>query len=114
VTRHGALVGRSSGFRSRERRLLSEGLPEIHTLIADAWTPRGRWFNLVQPRRAHDMARALSSAAPGDAVEHYPAALADLYRLREGGLVRRGATDAGPLYQITRRGCVELRLQRML
>jgi DNA-binding PadR family transcriptional regulator len=68
----------------------------------------------IQPRRAHEVARALSGAASGTAVERYPAVLATLDRLRDGGLVRRRSAAAGPLYQITRRARAELRLQRLL
>jgi DNA-binding PadR family transcriptional regulator len=63
----------------------------------------------TQPRRAHEVARALGGAATG-----YQEALTTLDRLRDGGLVRRRAAAAGPLYQITRRGRAELRLQRLL
>jgi DNA-binding PadR family transcriptional regulator len=67
----------------------------------------------IQPRRAHEVARALSGAAPGTAAQRYDAARATLDRLRDSGLVRRRAAAAGPLYQITRRGRTELRLQRL-
>ena len=60
----------------------------------------------VQPRRSQDLARALA--------EGYPAVVETLDRLRYGGLVRRRAAPAGPLYQLTRRGRAELRLQRLL
>jgi predicted ArsR family transcriptional regulator len=65
-------------------------------------------FSLLaaQPRRAHEVARALG--------ERHPAALATLDRLRDRGLVRRRPAQAGPHYQITRRGRAELRLQRLL
>jgi hypothetical protein len=68
----------------------------------------------IQARRAHEVARAMGGAAPGTAAERYHAARATLDRLRDGGLVRRRATAAGPLYQITRRGRAELRLQRLV
>jgi DNA-binding PadR family transcriptional regulator len=67
-----------------------------------------------QPRRAQDVARALSGAASGTAAEHYPAALVTLDRLRDGGLVRQRAGQGGQLYQLTRRGRAELRLERLL
>jgi DNA-binding PadR family transcriptional regulator len=59
----------------------------------------------AQPRRAHEVARALDDDA---------AARATLDRLLDGGLVRRRALVGGPIYQLTRRGRAELRLQRML
>jgi DNA-binding PadR family transcriptional regulator len=68
----------------------------------------------IQPRRAQDVARALSGAAPGTAAQRYPEALVTLDRLRDGGLVRRRAGQGGPLYRLTRRGRAELRLQRLL
>lgn len=68
----------------------------------------------MQPRRAHEVALALSGAVSGTAADRYPEALVALDRLRDGGLVRRRAAAAAPLYQITRRGRDELRLQRML
>jgi DNA-binding PadR family transcriptional regulator len=68
----------------------------------------------IRPRRAHEVARALSGLAPPTAVGHFPAVLTTLDRLRDGGLVRRRSAAAGPLYQITRRGRAELRLQRLL
>jgi hypothetical protein len=58
--------------------------------------------------------RALRGAAPETAAERYPEALVTLDRLRDGGLVRRRAGQGGPLYQLTRRGRAELRLQRLL
>jgi DNA-binding PadR family transcriptional regulator len=67
----------------------------------------------AQPRRAHEVARVLSAAPPGTAVDRYAAALATLDRLRDGGLVRRRVGAGGPLYQITRRGWAELRLQQL-
>jgi DNA-binding PadR family transcriptional regulator len=67
----------------------------------------------TEPRRALDVARALSGAGPGAAVD-YQVALMTLDRLRDGGLVRRRAAEAGPLYEITRRGRAELRLQRLI
>jgi DNA-binding PadR family transcriptional regulator len=67
----------------------------------------------LQPRRAHDVARALSGVGPGTAAD-YQVALTTLDRLRDGGLVRRRAAAAGPLYEITRRGRAELRLQRLI
>jgi DNA-binding PadR family transcriptional regulator len=67
-----------------------------------------------QPRQVHDVARALSGAGPGTAADRYHEALTTLDRLRDGGLVRRRAVAAGPLYEITRRGRSELRLQRLL
>jgi DNA-binding PadR family transcriptional regulator len=60
----------------------------------------------AQPRRAHEVARALG--------ERHPAALVTLDRLSDRGLVRRRSAQAGPLYQITRRGRAELRLQWLL
>jgi DNA-binding PadR family transcriptional regulator len=69
----------------------------------------------LQPRRAHDVARALSGAGPGTGTAaDYQVALTTLDRLRDGGLVRRRAAAAGPLYEITRRGRAELRLQRLI
>jgi hypothetical protein len=68
----------------------------------------------AQPRRAHEVARVLSGAAPGTPAQRYPAALATLDRLRDGGLVRWRFAAAGPLYLITRRGQAELRLQQLL
>ena len=68
----------------------------------------------IQPRRAHEVARALSGAAPGTSAERHHAVRATLDRLHDGGLVRRCAAAAGPVYQITRRGRAELRLQRMV
>jgi DNA-binding PadR family transcriptional regulator len=68
----------------------------------------------AQPRRPHEVARALGGVAPRAAADRYPAALATLDRLLAGGLVRRRTAVAGPLYQITRRGRAELRLQRLL
>jgi DNA-binding PadR family transcriptional regulator len=68
----------------------------------------------IQPRRAQDVARALSGVARGTAAERYPEALVTLDRLRDGGLVRRRAGQGAPLYQLTRRGRAELRLQRLL
>jgi DNA-binding PadR family transcriptional regulator len=68
----------------------------------------------VQPRPAHEVARAVCGATAGMSVAGDAAALATLDRLRERGLVRRRAAPAGPLYQITRRGRAELRLQRLL
>jgi DNA-binding PadR family transcriptional regulator len=68
----------------------------------------------TQPRRAHEVARALGGAAPGREADRYQDALTTLGRLRDGGLVRRRAVAAGPLYKITRRGRAELRLQRLL
>ena len=68
----------------------------------------------MQPRRAHEVARALSDVARGTPAECHPAALATLDRLRDHGLVRRRPAGAGPLYQLTRRGRAELRLQRLL
>jgi DNA-binding PadR family transcriptional regulator len=68
----------------------------------------------MQPRRAHEVARALSGAAPGTAADRYGVALTTLDRLRDGGLVRRRAAAAGSLYEITRRGRAELRLQRLI
>jgi DNA-binding PadR family transcriptional regulator len=68
----------------------------------------------IQPRRAHELARALSAAPPGTAADRYPAVLATLDRLRDGGLVRRRVGAGGPLYQITPRGWAELRLQRLI
>jgi hypothetical protein len=65
-------------------------------------------------RRAHDVARALSGAGPGTAADRFEEALTTLDRLRDGGLVRRRAAAAEPLYEITRRGRSELRLQRLL
>jgi DNA-binding PadR family transcriptional regulator len=67
----------------------------------------------MQPRRAHDVARALRGAGPGTAVD-YQVAVTTLDRLRDGGLVRRRAAAAGPLYEITRRGRAELGLQRLI
>jgi DNA-binding PadR family transcriptional regulator len=58
--------------------------------------------------------RALGGRASGRAADRYQEALTTLDRLRDGGLVRRRAAAAGPLYQITRRGRAELRLQRLL
>jgi DNA-binding PadR family transcriptional regulator len=68
----------------------------------------------TQPRRAHEVARALGGSASGRTADRYQEALTTLDRLRDGGLVRRRAAAAGPLYQITRRGRAELRLQRLL
>ena len=68
----------------------------------------------VQPRRSQDIARALTRVTPGTEAEGYPAVVETLDRLRDGGLVRRRAATAGPLYQLTRRGRAELRLQRLL
>jgi DNA-binding PadR family transcriptional regulator len=68
----------------------------------------------IQPRRAQDVARALSGAASGTAADRYPEAAVALDRLRNRGLVRRRATRGGPLYQLTRRGRAELQLQRLL
>jgi DNA-binding PadR family transcriptional regulator len=68
----------------------------------------------IQPRRAHELARALSAVHPGTAADRYPAVLATLDRLRDGGLARRRVGAGGPLYQITHRGWAELRLQRLL
>jgi hypothetical protein len=45
----------------------------------------------VQPRRAHEVARALSRVSPGTEAECCAAVLATLDRLRDGGLVRRRA-----------------------
>jgi DNA-binding PadR family transcriptional regulator len=68
----------------------------------------------IQPRRAHELARALSAVPPGTAADRYPAVLATLDRLRDCGLARRRVGAGGPLYQITHRGWAELRLQRLL
>jgi DNA-binding PadR family transcriptional regulator len=59
-----------------------------------------------QPRRTHELARALD-------LDHR-AAVATLRRLHEHGLVRKRQLRAGPVYQITRRGSTELALQRRL
>jgi DNA-binding PadR family transcriptional regulator len=67
-----------------------------------------------QPRRAHDVAWALSGAGPGTAADRYQEALTTLDRLRDAGLVRRRAAATDPLYEITRRGRSELCLQRLL
>jgi DNA-binding PadR family transcriptional regulator len=68
----------------------------------------------VQPRRVHEVARALSGAVPGSAADRYPAALGTLDRLGNRGLVRQRVGQGEPLYQLTRRGRAELRLQRLL
>lgn len=68
----------------------------------------------IQPRRAHELAQALSTAPAGPARDRYPAVLATLDRLRDGGLVRRRVGAGTPLYQITRRGQAELRLHQLI
>jgi DNA-binding PadR family transcriptional regulator len=67
-----------------------------------------------QPGRAHDVAQTLSGAEPGTPADRYRAALTTLDRLRGSGLVRRRPAAGGPLFEITRRGRAELRLQRLL
>jgi DNA-binding PadR family transcriptional regulator len=59
-----------------------------------------------QPRRAHELARALD--------REHAAAVVTLRRLEEHGLVRRRELRAGPVYQITRRGSAQLAFQRLL
>ena len=82
--------------------------------IARPLCPFVLWLIAIQPRHAHEVALALRCVTPGTEADRYSAAHATLGRLRDGGLVRRRAAAAGPLYQITRHGRAELGLQRLL